>query len=324
MTRKPLVSVVMSVYNGQRYLPASLDSILSQEGVDFEVVVVDDGSTEECAEVLSGYAGRDPRVRILRQENGGLTRALVRACAEARGLFLARQDDDDVSMPGRLLKLATVLEKSPEVAVAASWVECIGPEDESLSIASFPVGVATGTDGVLEHRRSPVHGSVMFRKRDLEAVGNYRPQFYFAQDSDLWFRLAARGGFLFVPEVLYRLRIAEGSISARHRESQLRLYGLARECWRARTEGRPEGPFLEEAMGIRPGRTKEGRTKKGEGTYFIGRTLLRNGDPRALGYLRSYVRQSPFDPKGWISVLQAAFARRGRGVNPAGRVGEGR
>lgn len=313
MNRTPLVSVVMSVYNGQRYLSTSLDSVLSQTGVDFEVVVVDDGSTDGSSEILSRYASRDRRVRLFWQENGGLTRALARGCAESRGHLLARQDDDDVSMPGRLAKLAAVLEESPEVAVASSWVESIGPEDEPLGCMSFSEDSATATDGVLRSGRSPVHGAVMFRRRDLEAVGGYRPQFYFAQDADLWFRIAREGRFRFLPEVLYRFRIVDGSISSKHRASQERLYGLAKECRRAREEGRPEGPLLDEAETVRPGLVRSGRVKRGAGTYFIGRTLLRKGDPRALGYLKSYVRQSPFDPKGWVSVLQALLARKSAG-----------
>lgn len=310
MSRAPLVSVVMSVCNGQRYLSSSLDSILAQEGVDLEVVVVDDGSTDASARILADYARRDPRVRVLTQANAGLTRSLAQGCAEARGRFIARQDDDDVSVPGRLGALATLLSRESSIAVASSWVERIGPRDEPLGCASFPRDPADATDEVLLSGRSPVHGSTMFRKEDLEAVGGYRPQFYFAQDADLWFRLADRGRFQFLPEVLYRFRVVEGSISSKHRSSQLRLYELAKECRRARQEGRSEGPLLAEAEGIRPGLVKAGKAKKGAGDYFVGRTLLGNGDPRAIGYLRSYVRQAPFDPKGWISLFQAGLSRR--------------
>lgn len=310
MKGAPLVSVVMSVYNGQRYLADSLDSVLSQEGVELELVVVDDGSTDGSAALLADYARRDARVRVFRQENGGLTRALARACGEAHGRLLARQDDDDVSSPGRLAKLAAVLEGSPEVAVASSWVEWVGPRDEFLGRAEFPKDPAIATEDVLRSGRSPVHGSTMFRKADLDAVGGYRPQFYFAQDADLWLRIADRGRFQFLPEVLYRFRVVEGSISTRYRAPQLKLHDLARECRRARQAGRAEEPLLALAEGIRPGRVKEGTARKGAGTYFIGRTLLGNGDPRALEYLRAYVRQAPLDPRGWVSVVQAALAAR--------------
>ena len=125
MSGRPLVSVVMSVYNGEGYLPASLDSLLAQEGVDFEIVVVDDGSTDQSPEILENYARKDYRVRVIRQENAGLTKALARGCGEATGELVARQDADDVSFPGRLAKLTAVLRENAGVAVAASWVEVI-------------------------------------------------------------------------------------------------------------------------------------------------------------------------------------------------------
>ena len=303
----PLVSVVMSVYNGQQYLRPSLDSVLAQEGVDFEFVVVDDGSTDQSPKMLEEYAQKDSRIRLIRQGNTGLTRALARGCSEARGELIARQDADDVSFPGRLAKLATVLQEDSGIAVADSWVEWIGPRDEPLCITRFSDVASRATEGVLHHRQSPCHGSVMFRRKDYETVGGYRPQFYFAQDSDLWFRLSDRGGFLFVPEVLYRFRVAEGSISTSHRESQLRLYELARGCWSARQNVESEEPLLAKAAQIRPGMARVGRTKKGAGAYFIGRTLLRKGDPRAAKYLWSYVQHSPWDPRGWFSVLQATL-----------------
>ena len=108
-TSSPLVSVVMSVFNGGDYLQTALESVLDQEGVDFEFVVVDDGSTDGSAAKLAEIARRDARVRVIRQENAGLTRALMRGCSEARGDFVARQDGDDLSCAGRLARQARVL-----------------------------------------------------------------------------------------------------------------------------------------------------------------------------------------------------------------------
>src|SRR5882672_1702517 len=100
----PLVSVVTSTYNGASYLENSLQSVLDQTGVQFELIVVDDGSTDGSAEILARLAGKDSRLRLLRQKNQGLTRALIRGCAEARGTYIARHDSDDLSLPGRLEK----------------------------------------------------------------------------------------------------------------------------------------------------------------------------------------------------------------------------
>ena len=84
----PEVSVVMSVYNGARYLRAAVDSVLNQQDVSFEFIIIDDGSTDDSATILDEYASLNPRVRVIHQANGGLTRALIRGCDEARGEFI--------------------------------------------------------------------------------------------------------------------------------------------------------------------------------------------------------------------------------------------
>jgi glycosyltransferase involved in cell wall biosynthesis len=320
MTSNPLVSLVMSVYNGERFLAESLASIQAQRNVSFELIAVNDGSTDGTGRLLRAAAARDGRIRLIEQENSGLTRALVRGCGAARGRFIARQDNGDLSAPDRLRRLADVLEARPDIAVAASWAEALGPEGEYLMTVRFPEDTATSARGVLEGATNPIHGSVMFRKRDYEVVGGYRPEFYFAQDSDLWIRLAGRGGFLFLPEVLYSYRFFEGSISARNREAQVRLNAIAAECRRARLASRSEAVHLEEAATIRPGRESQGRSVRGTGDYFIGRLLLDNRDPRAVTYLRAHLARRPLDAKGWLALgwsLVLRFAGRGKVGSPA-------
>ena len=119
---EPVVSVVISVFNAGALLPQAMRSVLDQEGVDFEIVVVDDGSTDGSGEALDRYAREDPRVRVLHQENAGLTKALIRGCSQARGELIARQDVDDVSLPGRLEKQARLLRSDPSLAMVSSGV----------------------------------------------------------------------------------------------------------------------------------------------------------------------------------------------------------
>src|SRR5262245_12696845 len=96
------VSVVMSVYNGASSLSVTMNSVLSQAGVDLEFVIVNDGSTDGTGEILDDYALSDSRVRVIHQKNTGLTGALILGCAAATGEFIARQDVGDTSLPGRL------------------------------------------------------------------------------------------------------------------------------------------------------------------------------------------------------------------------------
>jgi glycosyltransferase involved in cell wall biosynthesis len=308
----PEVSVVMAVHNGERFLAAALQSVLSQEDVRLELVVVDDGSADGSGEMLARTAEAEPRLRVVTQPKTGLTKALMRGCAEATGTFVARQDADDLSAPGRLRKLADLLRARADVAVVSSWCESIGPGDEPLTTTRYPGGTEAGTDALLRQRRNPVGASTMFRREDYEAVGGFREDFYFAQDSDLWLRLVDRGAVLYAQEILYRFRVAEGSISAENRGSQLRLYELAWECRRARLAGLPEEPYLEEARKIRPTGNRTRRRERGGGSYFIGRTLLKNRDRRAEFYFRTYLKRAPFDARGWLGLAQALLLPRGQ------------
>src|SRR5439155_4002224 len=132
MNTHPEVSVVMSVYNGASHLVATLDSILSQEGVEFEFIVVNDGSTDKSGQILDDYAQRDSRLRVIHQENTGLTRALIRGCDAARGEFIARQDAGDLSLPGRLVRQRVILDAEPAVVIVSCATRFLGPSEEEL------------------------------------------------------------------------------------------------------------------------------------------------------------------------------------------------
>src|SRR5689334_13931050 len=105
MSDYPDVSVVMSVYNDARYLRDSIESILRQEGVTLEFIVIDDGSTDGSAAILDEFATKDSRLKVVHQQNRGLTLSLISGCAMARGRYIARQDSDDISFSNRLRKL---------------------------------------------------------------------------------------------------------------------------------------------------------------------------------------------------------------------------
>src|SRR3569623_742811 len=107
--RDPQVSVVMGVYNGAAALPATMRSVLDQEGCALEIIVVDDGSSDDTPRLLDEWAARDARLRVIHQANTGLTGALIRGCGEVRGEFIARQDCGDRSLPGRLRSQAALL-----------------------------------------------------------------------------------------------------------------------------------------------------------------------------------------------------------------------
>lgn len=306
MIPNPHISVVMSVYNGARYLRKSVESILGQPGVEFEFITVNDGSTDESASILEEYARIDPRVRVIHQENAGLTRALIRGCAEARGELIARQDADDISLPGKLRAQADLLlRSSPDAVMASCWTQYIGPEDEILLECCPAADAETATrlmiDGI---QGPPAHGTVMVRRDVYERVGGYRWEFYYGQDSDLWLRLLEHGRMTYVPEILYQARFAASSISCRSRQIQREFGRCGRLAQRYRQEGRSEAMVLKETAELHlRARTNSGSISLTDGNYFIGSCLKKRRDRRANEYLWRVVREKPFHVRAWWQLL---------------------
>lgn len=317
MNDSPDVSVVMSVYNGADHLRETLDSILAQEGVVFELVVVNDGSTDQSAKILEEYASKDKRVRVFRQENQGLTRSLIRGCSEARGKYVARHDVGDTSDPKRLLLQKAALDNAMDLAFASCWTEFCGPEWEFLYMfkgtghAASPAFVISETEkhGVID---GPTHhGSVMFRKDCYLKAGGYRAEFYYGQDWDLWFRLAEVGRFQTLWQTLYRARMMPGSLSLTNKRRQEAIAKLSLEALMRRRRGLSEKSVLGEASAIRPGGAMEiSRRERAAGMYFIGEVLRKNGDPRAARFLAEAVRGDPLSPRFWLRLLQMKIFRR--------------
>lgn len=303
------VSVVVGVFNGASVLENALETVVSQPGIGMELVVVDDGSTDGSTDALQRYARTDFRVRLVRQENRGLTSALIRGCALARGEYIARQDVGDVSLPGRLRRQRECLEVRPGAVFVSCGTRVVGPAGEHLydvlpDEAEVTAALRSLDPGKL---RGPAHhGSVMFRRAAYEKVGGYRPEFYFAQDLDLWVRLAEVGDHAVVPEILYQALVAPGSISGTYRREQLALTRLIAESARQRRAAASDADVLARAAGIRPsGPPRAGRLARSRALYFIGACLGRRRDPAAARYFLEAVRENPLHLKAWCRLLRA-------------------
>ena len=307
------VSVVMSVFNGVELLAATLDSVLAQEGVDLEFIVVNDGSTDGTREMLDSYAVGDKRLKVIHQENTGLTRALIRGCSDAKGEYIARQDNGDLSLPGRLSRQAGLLAGTPELVFVSSWTEYCGPLFEYISTrrgsgcAGSPCRIIDLSVDKLVIDGPTHHGSVMFRRCAYEQIGGYHHEFYVAQDWDLWYRLAETGSFMMIDASLYRARLLPGSISGERKPEQQALNRLSREALRLRLAGDSDAGLLAAASRILPSRRPERAANRAGWCYFIGEGLRRNGDRRARGYFRKALREDPLSGKAWFRLLQSLF-----------------
>jgi len=233
----PRVSVLMSVYNAERYLREAIESILAQTLDDFEFIIVEDGSTDWSKQIIAEYAQRDVRVLpVWNVSNLGLTKSLNRGLDKARGVYIARQDADDRSLPERLQKQAAFLDAHPEVGLVGSWFMRMTEAGQPLHVIETPVADQAIRLKLFTRGNAFAHGSVMFRRECVEKVGGYREQFSYAEDYDLWLRIADRYGVANLPEPLYWWRSTASSKSVLGRDLQDGEVALALELARERRE----------------------------------------------------------------------------------------
>ncbi len=208
----PAITVLLPVYNGAHYLAAAIDSILQQTFTDFEFLIINDGSKDESAEILAQYD--DPRMKIIHQKNMGLSATLNKGIELAQGKYIARQDQDDISLPTRLKKQFDYLALHPECALlgthATIWANdlattrhhCHPAQHERLSFE-------------LLFNNPFVHSSVMFNKQIVRELGGYStdPERQPPEDFELWSRIAKQHKIANLPERLLVYREVATSMS---------------------------------------------------------------------------------------------------------------
>lgn len=200
----PKITVLLPVHNAAAHLRTAVDSILAQEGVEFELLVIDDGSTDGSGDLVEAY--RDPRIRFVRlEENQGLPRALNLGLEAAKGRLVARMDGDDESVPGRLAAQAEHLEQTGAVLVGSHW-ECMDDDGAVYGRYGHPDDQEEIARLLAVPQNLFPHGSFMFDREAVQEIGGYNEQFIYTQDLELMVRLARAGTIRIVEQVLYRHR----------------------------------------------------------------------------------------------------------------------
>ena len=203
------VTVLMSVYNGEKFLREAIDSILIQSYPDFEFLIIDDSSTDRTPEIIRSY--QDPRIKIIRNsENLGLTKSLNKGLSLAQGEYIARMDADDISYPNRLDEQIYYLDCNPDVAMVGTGRENIDEDGKVIGIVIPPNVVSF--ECLIEGNQFQ-HSSVMFRKEIVLKEGGYCPFMQCCQDYHLWLKLSRNYPLHNIPEVLSKLRIQKESVS---------------------------------------------------------------------------------------------------------------
>jgi glycosyltransferase involved in cell wall biosynthesis len=210
----PKITVLMSVYNGEKYLCEAVDSILKQTFKDFEFLIINDGSTDKTEEILKSYG--DSRIKVYNnKENIGLSKSLNIGLKMAKGEYVARQDADDISMPDRLNRQADFLNTHPDYAVVGTFARILNENSEEIRLFRRPtedidIRKSLRTDNCL------VHGSVMIRMSFLLDVGFYNEAMERSQDYELWLRLAKKYYMKNIADFLYCRRMKNKNLKTNY------------------------------------------------------------------------------------------------------------
>ena len=275
----PLVSVLLPCYNAARTLKETLESLSCQTLEDFEVIAVDDGSTDATSSILQEWADVDERIHLIGQAHSGIVTALNAGMQACQSPFIARMDADDLAHPKRLALQVAFLEQHPEIAVVGCRVRGYPPEDvrQGFSIyLDWQNSLLTNEDIRREmFIESPLaHPSVIVRKEWLFKVGGYQEHGW-PEDYDLWLRLYLAGaGFAKLPEILLDWREHTARLTRQDSRYSLENFLRAKAYYLVR------GPLLERDAVLLWGAGMVGRR--------LSKHLLRQGAP-----LKAFVDVDP-------------------------------
>ncbi len=215
----PAVSVVMPVYNGEKYLKEAIESVLGQTFRDFEFIVVDDGSTDRTPDILGSY----PELEVVSQANAGVTRALNAGFRQAVGKYIARMDADDVALPTRLERQVAYLEAHPQVGLLGAAYYEIDETGRTVRQVTMPL-----SDGELRKalaRYNPfLHSSIVVRKDLAEKLDYYDEdeRYKCCEDYEFWIRLARHSQLANLGEALMKWRSHQANVTAVYDDDKLR------------------------------------------------------------------------------------------------------
>jgi len=221
----------MPVYNVERYIAETIESMLAQTFGDFEFIIVDDGSTDGTVDTCRTYAERDPRIVLIHQPtrgNRGITPTLNEGLRHCRGEFVARMDAGDTSLPERLQRQIDYMRENPQCVALGTCLQQIDEDGDVICEVRFAEVHEEIVETLMGRRcgRALCHACAMIRNRPLQQIGGYRDEFKLAQDRDLWLRLAEQGELTNIPEVLFQVRTTVSSGLSRARGQEQRDHSL--------------------------------------------------------------------------------------------------
>lgn len=288
----PAITVLMPVYNGERYLVAAAESILAQTFDDFEFVIVDDGSTDGSLDLLRDLERRDSRIRVHSRPNTGIVGALNDGLELARAPLVARMDADDIALAARLELQEAYLRSNPDCAIVGSRVIIIDPEGEPLREMGDAFTHDEIVDGLLSGGGQLVyHPSIMFRRQPIVDAGGYRERYPHLEDLDLFLRVAEHGTLrnLETPLLQYREHCEKIGFT-RQQEQERNMTELLSEA--NERLGRPLPEHVRQRVPVARGRADQHRT-------WAWWALAEGHVATARKHAWASIRRGPLSPRSW-------------------------
>ncbi len=315
---QPKVSVVMSVYNAAPHLRDAVSSVLAQTFRDFELLIINDGSTDASGQILKEFT--DPRIRIIEQENRGLVTSLNRGVRESKGEYIARMDADDICLPGRLHSQVTYLDAHPAIALLGAFVSTMDEDGNPLApVVRFPIQHQDIWQKLGRRPWVVCHPAVMYRRQVAMDIGLYDPAFAHAEDVEFFARLMSKYRAMNLPEVVLNYRVRRGAVSVTrkdHGRVNALLVATMIDQWEP---GKSLGATFDQRRAADAAIEASRRAitrEEVEAMYQcrIGRELLRGRQWRAA--VRHYAEAARNDRWDWLPYVGiiCAFLRIG-GVN---------
>jgi glycosyltransferase involved in cell wall biosynthesis len=297
----PTISVLMPVYNAERYVAAAVESVLGQTLADFEFIIIDDGSTDRSADILLGFAAQDDRVRLISRGNTGYLVALNEGLQLARGELIARIDADDIAFEQRFEQQAEYLRTHPECVIVGCGLLLIDEEGEPFCESILPAEHEVIDARHLAGIGSLAHPAAMIRRAALLELGGYRPQCYGAEDHDLWLRLAEHGKLANLPDVLMKVRVHAANFTFVNQERTRAAMKLVLAEAHARRGLTP--PVIAQEF-FMPADALERRRVWAWSAVHAGHYRT------ARKHACSILRQSPGSRASWVLFVYAILGRR--------------
>jgi glycosyltransferase involved in cell wall biosynthesis len=298
----PKVSIIMAAYNEENTIVDSIESIIKQTYKNFELIVVDDGSMDSTPEIVRDI--QNEKIKLLQNsENESLPYSLNRGIRESDGQYIARHDADEISKPTRLERQVEYLDNNPDVQVVGCWCEIVGQNGEHIINEQISADRDFGVDDLVRNGPGLTHGSVMMRREALETLDGYREEFKYAQDYDLWLRVAdefGKGAIDYIPEVLYERRIEAGQIA--NRKPTLICAEYARKSANSNNDNGLLDEMCEK-IDQTPARSLSEATEHAMYYYLIGMRYFRQGK-RAEFYKNMFrsIATQPFLIRPWYQI----------------------